>query len=264
MILFFYDNVIIKIRKGFKLQEFNNELLSEKIKDIFLINKNFWIALNNAGIDIKTEDTIKKWRRGVSVPKTENLPIIAELLNCSILDLFRNIGNQKNLIAKQEFKNNPSKYSNFFIEKLDENKIDIPYFENSYACAGAGLINYDEIPKPITFDKGFLEKQLNMKNFKNIHIIKVKGNSMEPTFKSGTFLMVNPLSNEGGSVDNGSIYVVQYYDDTMVKRVVRNNKTKEVLLHSDNKEEHPVIEIKDEDINDFHIIGRVIANFSFI
>lgn len=246
------------------MQEFNNELLSEKIKDIFLINKNFWIALNNAGIDIKTEDTIKKWRRGVSVPKTENLPIIAELLNCSILDLFRNIGNQKNLIAKQEFKNNPSKYSNFFIEKVDNNKIDIPYFENSYACAGAGLINYDEIPKPITFDKGFLETQLNMKNFKNIHIIKIRGNSMEPTFKSGSFIMVSPFENENFVVENGSIYVVQHYESTMVKRVVKNSKTKEILLHSDNKEENPSIKVEESDEFNFKIVGRVIANFNFI
>ena len=246
------------------MQEFNNDFLAEKIKSIFSINKNFWIALNNAGIDIKTEDTIKKWRRGVSIPKTETLPIIAELLNCSILDLFKNTGNQKNLIAKDELKNNPTKYSNYLLKTIDNSKVDIPYFENSYACAGAGIINYEETPKPITFDRSFLETQLNMKNFKNVHIIKVKGNSMEPTFKSGTFLMINPMENEGNSIENGSIYVVRYYEDIMVKRVVRNNKTKEVLLHSDNKIEHPSIEIKNEDINDFQIIGRVIANFNFI
>lgn len=237
--------------------------ISRLLKEQNISSKELSLMLENIGIKLG-EESIRKYRTSsVNIP-SQTVTAIAEILNVTEQELYDNFETQKEKIVKKELKNNPSKYSNFFIEKLDENKIDIPYFENSYACAGAGLINYDEIPKPITFDKGFLEKQLNMKNFKNIHIIKVKGNSMEPTFKSGTFLMVNPLSNEGGSVDNGSIYVVQYYDDTMVKRVVRNNKTKEVLLHSDNKEEHPVIEIKDEDINDFHIIGRVIANFSFI
>ena len=237
--------------------------ISRLLKEQNISSKELSLMLENLGVKLG-EESIRKYRTSsVNIP-SQTVTAIAEILNVTEQELYDNFEIQKEKIVKEELKNNPSKYSNFFIEKLDENKIDIPYFENSYACAGAGLINYDEIPKPITFDKGFLEKQLNMKNFKNIHIIKVKGNSMEPTFKSGTFLMVNPLSNEGGSVDNGSIYVVQYYDDTMVKRVVRNNKTKEVLLHSDNKEEHPVIEIKDEDINDFHIIGRVIANFSFI
>lgn len=245
------------------MQEFNNTFLSAMIKKHFSINKNFWIALNNEGVEIKTEDTIKKWRRGVSIPKTENLPVIAKLLKCSILDLFNNTENQKQLITRDELKTNPTNYSRY-ISSNSEHKIDIPYFENSYVCAGAGLINYEDTPKPVTFDRSFLETQLNMKNFKNVHIIRVRGNSMEPTFPSGTFLMINPFENEGNSVENGSIYVVQYYDDTMVKRVVRNNKTKEVLLHSDNKEEHPSIEIKAEDINDFKIIGRVIAHFNFI
>lgn len=246
------------------MQEFNNVFLSERIKSIFSINKNFCIALNNAGINIKTEDTIKKWRRGVSVPKTENLPIIAELLKCSIIDLFKNMGDQKNQIIKEELKNNPTKYSNYFIEKVDNSKINIPYFENSYACAGAGLINYEETPKPITFDRSFLETQLDMKSFKNVHILKIRGNSMEPTFKSGSFIMVNPIENENFAIENGSIYVVQHYEDTMVKRVVRNSKTKEILLHSDNKEENPSIHIEESDEFNFKIVGRVIANFNFI
>ena len=211
-----------------------------------------------------SEESIRKYRTGaVNIPSA-TVTAMAEILDVTEQELYYNFEKQKEKIIKDELKKNPSKYTNYFIKTVDDNKINIPYFENIHACAGPGLINYEETPKPITFDRGFLETQLNMKNFKNVHIIKLKGNSMEPTFKSGTFLMVNPFENEGSSVENGSIYVVRYYEDVMVKRVVRNNKTKEVLLHSDNKEENPSIEIKAEDINDFHIIGRVIANFNFI
>lgn len=237
--------------------------ISSLLKQKDITSKELSLKLENLGIKIG-EESIRKYRVGsVNIPSS-TVSAIAEILNVTEQELYDNFEEQKEKIVKDELKNNPTKYSNYFIKTIDNSKIDIPYFENSYACAGAGLINYEETPKPVTFDRGFLETQLNMKNFKNVHIIKVKGNSMEPTFKSGTFLMVNPFENEGSSVENGSIYVVKYYDDTMVKRVVRNNKTKEVLLHSDNKDEHPSIEIKAEDINDFHIIGRVIANFNFI
>jgi phage repressor protein C with HTH and peptisase S24 domain len=237
--------------------------ISSLLKQKDITSKELSLMLENLGIKIG-EESIRKYRTGsVNIPSS-TVSAIAEILNVTEQELYYNFEEQKEKIVKDELKNNPTKYSNYFIKTIDNSKIDIPYFENSYACAGAGLINYDETPKPITFDRGFLETQLNMKNFKNVHIIKVKGNSMEPTFKSGTFLMINPIENEGNAIENGSIYVVQYYDDTMVKRVVRNNKTKEVLLHSDNKEEHPSIEIKNEDVNDFHIIGRVIANFNFI
>lgn len=235
----------------------------DKLADkIFETNKDFLQCLLNHGLD-KKEDAIKKWRQGNSFPKTNELPIIAECLRCNIVDFFDNRDIEVEKITKKELKHNPNKY-NSLLKIIDDSKIDIPYFENINACAGSGIINYEDTPKPITFNREFLETQLNMKNFKNVHIVKLKGNSMEPTFKSGTFLMINPFENEGSSVENGSIYVVRYYEDVMVKRVVRNNKTKEVLLHSDNKAENPSIEIKAEDENDFQIIGRVIANFNFI
>lgn len=237
--------------------------ISRLLKERNITSKELSGMLDNLGIKLG-EESIRKYRSGsVNIPSS-TVTAIAEILNVTEQELYDNFEEQKEKIVKDELKNNPTKYSNYFLKTIDNSKIDIPYFENSYACAGTGLINYDETPKPITFDRGFLETQLNMKNFKNVHIIKVKGNSMEPTFKSGTFLMINPMENEGNVVENGSIYVVRYYEDIMVKRVVRNNKTKEVLLHSDNKIEHPSIEIKNEDINDFQIIGRVIANFNFI
>ncbi len=237
--------------------------ISRLLKERNITSKELSSMLDNLGIKIG-EESVRKYRSGsVNIPSS-TVTAIAEILNVTEQELYDNFEEQKDKIVRDALKNNPTKYSNYFLKTIDNSKIDIPYFENSYACAGAGLINYEETPKPITFDRGFLETQLNMKNFKNIHIIKVKGNSMEPTFKSGTFLMINPMENEGNSIENGSIYVVRYYEDIMVKRVVRNNKTKEVLLHSDNKLEHPSIEIKNEDENDFDIIGRVIGHFNFI
>ena len=236
-----------KFRKLLDLKKEQNKLFTTK----YLYKL---IGEENSGIGF---ETLNSYRKGnIKEPNFQALFLIAEAIGCDVFDLIEDGEYYKNSIKSiSENKN---------LSKPDKNKIDIPYFENSYACAGAGLINYEETPKPITFDRNFLETQLNMKNFKNIHIIKIRGNSMEPTFKSGSFIMVSPFENENFVVENGSIYVVQHYESTMVKRVVKNSKTKEILLHSDNKEENPSIKVEESDEFNFKIVGRVIANFNFI
>lgn len=241
----------------------DSKKLSQLLKEKDISSKKLAQLLEDYGIKAG-EESIRKYRTGsVNIPSS-TVSAIADILNITEQELYINYEIQKEKIIKNELKNNPSKYLTYFNNTIDDSKINLPYFENNYACAGAGIINYEDTPKPITFDRNFLETQLNMKNFKNVHILRIRGNSMEPTFKSGSFIMINPFENEGFAVENGSIYVVQHYEDTMVKRVVRNSKTKEILLHSDNKEENPVIEITPEDEGNFKIIGRVIANFNFL
>lgn len=239
----------------------------KKLKEVMTLNKitipELSLMLKDKSIKLGVE-SIKKYRAGaVNVP-SETISAFSEIFNRPEQYFFVNGDDSIESITKKELKENISKYSSFLPSNPNINKIDVAYFENSFACAGNGLINYDEVPKPMTFDRGFLEQQLGTKNFKNLHVIKVKGNSMEPTIKSGEFIMINPFENDGFSVKNGSIYLVNYYDDIMIKRVTRNNKTKEILLNSENKEEHPQIKIKQEDEDYFKIVGAVVAHFSFM
>lgn len=147
--------------------------------------------------------------------------------------------------------------------KKSQNIINIPYFEDTYASAGSGIINYDETPIVMSFDINFLRVFLKITgSLNNLHIINAKGDSMEPTINGGELLYINPYENEQ-SVISGCIYVINYDGDIFVKRVDKNPVTKSLTLISDNPKYEP-IKIEATDLINCKIIGRVVAHTSRI
>lgn len=147
--------------------------------------------------------------------------------------------------------------------KKPQNIINIPYFEDTYASAGSGIINYDETPIVMSFDINFLRVFLKITgSLNNLHIINAKGDSMEPTINGGELLYINPYENEQ-SVISGCIYVINYDGDIFVKRVDKNPVTKSLTLISDNPKYEP-IKIEATDLKNCKIIGRVVAHTSRI
>ena len=139
------------------------------------------------------------------------------------------------------------------------NIISIPYFEDTYASAGNGVINYDEAPVIMDFDEEFLRMFLRISgNISNMHIINSRGDSMEPTITSGELLFINPMQNEGGLV-SGCIYIISYDGDIFIKRVEKNPVTKAITLFSDNEKYDPII-IEKQNLEQCYIIGRVVSH----
>lgn len=156
--------------------------------------------------------------------------------------------------------NNPLNAPNL---KKPQDIINIPYFEDTYASAGSGIINYDETPIVMSFDINFLRVFLKITgSLNNLHIINAKGDSMEPTINGGELLYINPYENEQ-SVISGCIYVINYDGDIFVKRVDKNPVTKSLTLISDNPKYEP-IKIEATDLINCKIIGRVVAHTSRI
>ena len=141
----------------------------------------------------------------------------------------------------------------------DIKTISIPYFEDTYASAGGGMINYDEAPVIMDFDEDFLRMFLRISgSIKGIHIINARGDSMEPTITSGELLFINPMQNENGII-SGCIYIINYDGDLYVKRIEKNPTTKAITLFSDNKKYEPII-IQKQDLGCCHIMGRVVSH----
>lgn len=141
--------------------------------------------------------------------------------------------------------------------------IELPYFEETYASAGGGSLNYNEQKKPMAFDKKFLERQLGITIFKNLHIINAVGNSMEPTIQEGELLFINPFENEFNHIKDGGIYVIICGNSTFVKRVSHNPINGVTKLISDNSA-YPEMEITGQEFESCTIIGRVVGHFSNI
>lgn len=220
--------------------------------------------------------TISQWKRTGNIPKN-HLKIIEEIVNNSdkkgglsaiiakleISEELQKIDSQRifgdSNIQISGNKNKINQSSNDI--KEDDNMVVIPYFENTYAAAGTGYINYDEAPTPMSFDKYFLKSFLGITNLLNLHVINSIGLSMEPTIKEGCKLFIFPFENESNQIKDGGIYVIWANDTVLVKRMSHNPITGSVVLKSDNKE-YDDINISKEDFRSCKIIGRVVGQFS--
>lgn len=101
------------------------------------------------------------------------------------------------------------------------------------------------------FDLAYFRQQFGRADSKNLKILTVRGDSMEPTLESGDLLYVDVAENFF-TVDG--IYVFTYDNDTFVKRLQKIGK--KILVISDNKEHYREWEFDRDD--GVYIHGRVV------
>lgn len=95
-----------------------------------------------------------------------------------------------------------------------EKHIKLPFYEIS-ASAGVGLLaEVEERPKTISFEPYWLRNEIGVCP-NNVFLMLVDGDSMQPTLKNGSMIMVNK------DIDNLSdgIYVMRYDNNLLVKRL---------------------------------------------
>ncbi|EAJ5692744.1 LexA family transcriptional regulator [Campylobacter fetus] len=221
--------------------------------------------------------TLQSYEYGTTKPKTDFIEQLAKKFKIDVNYFYddcrqyvvnmSSISSSKNKKLSSIVRQSPNLSSNKPLNtpnlKMSQDIINIPYFEDTYASAGSGIINYDETPIVMSFDINFLRVFLKITgSLNNLHIINAKGDSMEPTINGGELLYINPYDNEQ-SVISGCIYVINYDGDIFVKRVDKNPVTKSLTLISDNPKYEP-IKIEATDLINCKIIGRVVAHTSRI
>lgn len=161
------------------------------------------------------------------------------------------------LTGKGKMLENESKSTN----NVSNNLVELMYYEDILASAGGGAYNQSEATTLMAFDKTFLKQQFGLTSFNNIHIITSTGDSMEPTISAGELLFISPIENEANYIKEGGIYIIMCGDSVLLKRVSKNNISKEITLISDNRI-YPSQTIKIEDFESCKILGRVIGHFN--
>ena len=133
----------------------------------------------------------------------------------------------------------------------------IRYFNNIYASAGGGAINYDEESEYIRIDARILEKlNYTPNDSKHLEAVNVIGESMEPTLKDGNVVFVD---KEKRDIQKGGIYLLLTENGLFIKRVqYRVDGSCDII--SDN----PVYPVERLPYGSFEIIGKVIGVFSNI
>ncbi len=116
--------------------------------------------------------------------------------------------------------------------------------------AGDGSFDVDQkISEYYSFQKLWLRKKGHPKNMVLMDIV---GNSMEPELKDGDTVLVDRAKNE---ILAGAIYAVGVEDTVLIKRVEK--LPDKLVLISDN-EKYPPTYITGDDINRVRVLGKII------
>jgi phage repressor protein C with HTH and peptisase S24 domain len=127
--------------------------------------------------------------------------------------------------------------------------VQIPKVRARLSAGGGSFETEPEIEDFYSFRRDWLSKKGQPKN---MVLMDIFGNSMEPELKDGDTVLIDQSQK---SVLSGAIYAVGLADTIAVKRL--EQRSKELILLSENQR-YPMIRFKDEEMNSIRIIGKVI------
>ncbi|WP_244283449.1 S24 family peptidase [Pseudovibrio sp. Tun.PSC04-5.I4] len=139
------------------------------------------------------------------------------------------------------------------IKTLEAAFITIPRVDIRLA-AGSGALNGDSITKveEIPFTKGFLGGKLGKASADGLIILTAGGDSMDPLIADGDLVMVDKKRN----ILQDGVYAFVLAGMARVKRL-RPTALGDLELISQNPEYENEL-LKRTDLEDFHIIGKVV------
>ena len=190
-----------------------------------------------------SQSSYARYETGESLLNSEKMSLLVTKLNIDTHWLITGEG--------EMFRNNnPS--TNTLIEDLSV--IKIPMIDVK-ASAGQGMVNYiEDIKDFISLPENILPAYTNKKN---LAIIEIMGDSMEPTIKNGEIVILDTGVQE---IRSGSVYLIRVFDDLRVKRIDRKMNGNIVIM-SDNAV-YPPEELAFEELENspLHIIGIIILS----
>ncbi len=135
----------------------------------------------------------------------------------------------------------------------------VPRYDIEVSAGAGSFVETENIVSMLSFRTSWLES-LNLHKG-NANIVTAKGDSMEPTIKNGSILLVK--TDDTIDIEDGSIYVINYSDQTFVKRLKRDLKG--IYILSDNKQyEDQFISYEELEQSPLNIAGRVVWYGSYV
>jgi len=130
--------------------------------------------------------------------------------------------------------------------------VAVPRIEIGASAGPGGIAEIEESGAPMGFD-GALLRSLGVRRAGMLSIIRVAGDSMEPTLRNGDDILVDRSAT---TVRSGAIYVLRLDDMLMVKRLVKDaGRELPFVIRSDNSAH---ADIEGYDPATVRVIGRVL------
>lgn len=135
--------------------------------------------------------------------------------------------------------------------KMSTNKdtIQVDFYPDVFGSCGTGVFVPSENKQKINIPK-FKEYKIN----NHYSVINAIGDSMQPFIYDNDRLIVEHYN--GGQILDNKIYVFSIDDNIFVKRLILN--INQLVIKSDNIE-YETIKLNKDDINQVHIIGRIVG-----
>lgn len=127
--------------------------------------------------------------------------------------------------------------------------VTVPRIAIGASAGPGGVAEIEEHGRPIAFDEGLL-RDMGAGRRSALSIIRVAGESMEPTLYDGDDILVDRDARE---IRPGGIYVLRLDDLLMVKRLIRDERG--LVVHSDNPAHAAIAGF---DPATLQVIGRVL------
>jgi len=230
-----------------------NEVIGERVKHIREHEKGMSVAAFARLLDEK-DHRIRDIESGKQKIPPEIITKLRNILNINPDWLLTGEGemykNNERLEKAKELLNNIENN-----HKADV--VNVPFYEDIYASAGAGAYNETITPtNNLTFSISFLRNMLNILDYTGLHIITAVGDSMQPTICDGDKLFVLPLKDH--NINDGGVYVISTPFGVLVKRVYIYPVEQKMILHSDNPDIKDEI-LEGEIMEKVKFIGRVVG-----
>jgi phage repressor protein C with HTH and peptisase S24 domain len=136
--------------------------------------------------------------------------------------------------------------------KLPEGFVLVPRYEVSASAGGGAVIHSEQIVDHLVFKSEWIRNALGV-SVKDLALISVKGDSMEPTLSNGDLILIDIRINH---VEDNAIYVLQFKETLLVKRVQRKFDGSVVII-SDNLL-YASEELRNDAVDRLNVIGRVV------
>jgi len=222
-------------------------------------NVDLHALLKSAGCT-KSPQATHKWLNGESMPEKDNMRLLAKV--CGVRAEWLEYGNgpMREGYEQQgtDYQGAVARESNvinadFSITRKD--MVDIPRLEVS-ASMGGGIDrpeDYEDVIDKMRVSTGWLRKNVNATNHANLAVITGYGDSMEGTFSDGDMLLVDRGITD---IRIDAIYVLSLRGELYIKRIQRRPDGVYLMI-SDNERYKP-FEIKNGDLAEFEVLGRVL------
>ncbi|XDF79231.1 S24 family peptidase [Aliivibrio fischeri] len=133
--------------------------------------------------------------------------------------------------------------------------VKIPVYDVTVS-AGHGCVPYeqDQATEYVTIQKELLSLY-GVTNRRELFILPVKGDSMEPTLYEDDLVLIQRVNLE--SFLHEGVYVIRLKDDLFIKRIQYNHIKQTLKVKSDNKEYDEMF-FSGDDLNDIEVIGEAV------